>query len=534
METRVKEDKSEAILNSQFLNWNACTNYDLATNGRIWVLWRKGIDFTIIQISDQCITIKGSSLGSPVFISAIYGSNDGSARMRLWQTIREVDHIVNQSPWTLGVDFNIFLHSEESSDHELLGNYVTPDMKDFQDLSQDIDIMDHPYFGPTFTWSNKQQEFFLARKLDRVMINSTWASYFPHSFVEFLSPSIFDHCMATMWLSKDSPINRPKPFKFFNFWAAHSNFLNVVRHSWLPTIHGNPMTTLITKLKRLKITLKSFNKDNFSNISDRVKLKRLELEQQQILTLKGEESIVKEIGLQEDLILLEEAEAEFLKQKAKVQCIRDGDKNSKFFHSIVASKNKRNIIRVLVDDSGCILESFDSMSQEVLSFYSNMLGSADASLKEVDPNLLKELIDYSLPSEASTNFIRDITDEEIHNAIFCQGNDKAPGPDGFTPLFFKKTWPIFGRDIIAAVRYFFSHIFINPAFNSTIIALVPKIPNPSTVKDFRPISRCSVIYKAISKILVSRLNFYIPDIVSLNQSTFIRGKSIMDNTFLTQ
>ncbi|XP_039016262.1 uncharacterized protein LOC120146839 [Hibiscus syriacus] len=292
---------------------------------------------------------------------------------------------------------------------------------------------------------------------------------------EYISKNLFGLLFSDIWLFKDSPVNRPKPFKF---WAAHPNFLNVVRLSWHHAVHGNPMTILFSKLKRLKVSLKSFNKENFSNILDRVKLKRLELEQQQIRTLKGEDSIVKEIGLQADLNSLEEAEAYFFKQKAKVQWIRDGDKNSKFFHFIVACRNKRDTIRVSVDDRGCRLESFDSMSQEVLSFYTNLLGTVDSSLKEIDPNLLNDLLNYSLPPEAATSLIRDVTDEEIKKAIFGQGNDKAPGPDGFTPLFFKETWHIVGKDVIAVVKFFFTNSFMNSSLNSTVIALVLKIPNP--------------------------------------------------------
>nr|GFC69675.1 RNA-directed DNA polymerase, eukaryota, reverse transcriptase zinc-binding domain protein [Tanacetum cinerariifolium] len=35
--------------------------------------------------------------------------------------------------------------------------------------------------------------------------------------------------------------------------------------------------------------------------------------------------------------------------------------------------------------------------------------------------------------------VRDITDVEIKEAIFGIGDEKAPGPDGFTFVFFKKS-----------------------------------------------------------------------------------------------
>ncbi|XP_039064868.1 uncharacterized protein LOC120210139 [Hibiscus syriacus] len=413
LETRIKVDKSETIFCSKFSNWNFCSNYDYAINGRIWMLWRKGIDLSIIQVADQCITAKGNFQGKPVFISSIYGSNDGVHRRQLWQKIKDVESIVDQSPWVLGGDYNIFLHSQESSDHDLLGHYLTPDMKDFQVFTQELALHDHPFFGPNFTWSNKQQELFLARKLDRVLVNPRWDSAFPNSFVEFLAPGVSDHCMAVIWLSKDPPASRPKPFKFFNFWTAHPVFLSNVRQSWSHNVLGNPMTALFSKLKRLKICLKGFNIEHYSNLSDRVKLKRAELEHQQLLTLKGENAIEKELELQDQLKILEEAETNILKQKAKIQWMRDGDKNTKFFHSIVAFKNKRDTLRILVDDSGNRLETYDDMSKEVVSFFSKLLGSSDPMVKDTDPALLNNLLNFSMSAEASSNLVKEVTEEEI-------------------------------------------------------------------------------------------------------------------------
>ncbi|KAE8662687.1 Arabinogalactan peptide 20 [Hibiscus syriacus] len=131
---------------------------------RIWVLWRKGIDLSIIQVSDQSITVKGG-------------------------------------------DFNVILHSNESSDHEFLGHYLSSDMKDFQYITQELELQDHLYFGPSFTWSNKQQNF--------------------------------DHCMAILWLYEELSVNKPKPFKFFNFWTLHPSFMIEVRQSWHDSAQGN-------------------------------------------------------------------------------------------------------------------------------------------------------------------------------------------------------------------------------------------------------------------------------------------------------
>ncbi|XP_039053542.1 uncharacterized protein LOC120195655 [Hibiscus syriacus] len=245
--------------------------------------------------------------------------------------------------------------------------------------------------------------------------------------------------MALVRLNREVQTNRPKPFKFFNFWTVHPNFLNEVIQSWQPSIKGNLKKVLFLKLKCLKVCLKIINKECYSDISTPVLEKKNELEQIQLYTLRGEDTIEKELFLQNELLSLEEAEGMFLKQKAKVQWLKEGDKCTKIFHSIISGKNKRDTIRILVIDQGRRLESFEGMASEISVFYSCLLGTADSGVKNYEPNLLKNLMQFNLPSNYSFNLVKEVTGEEIKEAIFNQGNDKAPYPDRFTPYFFKKS-----------------------------------------------------------------------------------------------
>nr|GEV37454.1 hypothetical protein [Tanacetum cinerariifolium] len=87
----------------------------------------------------------------------------------------------------------------------------------------------------------------------------------------------------------------------------------------------------------------------------------------------------------------------------------------------------------------------------------------------------------------------DITNEEIKEAMFGIGNDKALGPDGFTSVFFKRSWNIMGEDVCDAIKEFFKTNRLLGEVNATLITLVPKIQHPNKVSDFRPIACCNVI-----------------------------------------
>ena len=68
--------------------------------------------------------------------------------------------------------------------------------------------------------------------------------------------------------------------------------------------------------------------------------------------------------------------------------------------------------------------------------------------------------------------------------------------------------------------------------NHTFITLIPKVDQPHTTAQFRPISLCTTLYKIISKILANRLRPLLNKILSPFQSAFIPGRSIHDNILI--
>lgn len=81
--------------------------------------------------------------------------------------------------------------------------------------------------------------------------------------------------------------------------------------------------------------------------------------------------------------------------------------------------------------------------------------------------------------------------------VFSMNPDNAPGMDGMTPLFFQKIWEVVKNDVIQAIQDFFLLGCMLKSIKHTIISLIPKILNLIGLKNYRPISLCSVLYKII-------------------------------------
>uniref|UniRef100_A0A453E7K8 Reverse transcriptase domain-containing protein n=1 Tax=Aegilops tauschii subsp. strangulata TaxID=200361 RepID=A0A453E7K8_AEGTS len=124
------------------------------------------------------------------------------------------------------------------------------------------------------------------------------------------------------------------------------------------------------------------------------------------------------------------------------------------------------------------------------------------------------------------------SEEEVSNALFQIGPIKAPGTDGLPARFFQRNRAVLKIEIIAAVLDLFKSGVMPEGVNDTTIVLIPKVPHPKELKDFRPVSLCNVLYKIVSKCLVNRLRPLLGELISENQSAFIPGRLISDNSII--
>ncbi|KAK4382503.1 hypothetical protein Sango_2864600 [Sesamum angolense] len=141
---------------------------------------------------------------------------------------------------------------------------------------------------------------------------------------------------------------------------------------------------------------------------------------------------------------------------------------------------------------------------------------------------------HILTDDEARAIIRPVTIDEVKTTFFDIEEDKAPGPDGFSLGFFKAAWPVVGEEVSNAIRDFFKTGRLLKQLNATLLTLIPKVRNPQSVAEFRPISCCNVIYKVITKILVSRIREILDLLISPSQNAFVPGQLISDNVLLTQ
>ncbi|GJX30864.1 RNA-directed DNA polymerase, eukaryota, reverse transcriptase zinc-binding domain protein [Tanacetum coccineum] len=168
-----------------------------------------------------------------------------------------------------------------------------------------------------------------------------------------------------------------------------------------------------------------------------------------------------------------------------------------------------------------------TIKDALLQFYKVKFQAQDSHI--VFPNLP---FSQTLNCRDRDNLERQVTLEEIKEAIWDCGSSKAPGRDGYTFAFVKKIWGTIQKDTHEFVNYFFVSNTMPSGGNSSFFTLIPKVNNPTFINDFRPISLIGIHYKIIAKILANRLAKVIDKIVSKEQSAFITSRQILDGPLI--
>ncbi|GJY52436.1 RNA-directed DNA polymerase, eukaryota, reverse transcriptase zinc-binding domain protein, partial [Tanacetum coccineum] len=476
IETRIKAQKLQKIGDAVFKSWSWIEN---------------------MKYCDKGCRIMGSLY---LFCTIVYAANGGMERIDLWKELKLHKGVVGKDAWIIMGDMNVTL---DPSEHSAGGSTMTKDMNEFKECVNEIEIED---------------------KLDRAMGNENLISKYPQSHAVFLPYLISDHCPVVLAIPNSLQAKK-KAFRFANFITNKKEFKEEVAKHWRSCTNRCKMFRVVKDLKTLKNPLKALawkNGDIFENVKDlRDKLKEVQ-------TRIDEDPSNKRLRVEESTILMKynsatKDEELLLFQKAKIKWLSVRDRNNEFFHRMVKNRNHRNRINAIHDEDGRRYEG-DKVAEQFVKHFQNFLGNSIPVEKIVG---MEDLFKNKLETEEAEYMVRDVSNEEIKHAIFQIEDNKAPGPDGYSSYFYKKSWDIIGEDICSAVKEFFSTGKMLSEINYTNIALVPKIKTPAKVSDYRPIACCNVIFKCISKVITERIKNCLGKLVNQNQDNILISQELL-------
>ena len=186
-------------------------------------------------------------------------------------------------------------------------------------------------------------------------------------------------------------------------------------------------------------------------------------------------------------------------QRSRDRFIKEGDRNTSYFHAIASQRKRKKKIDVLDGPLGPV-DSDAEMLSVASDFYKNLFAREERANISLGNNFWDPR-DLLTPEE-SEGLEKPFTEEVIKQAVFDSYASCAPGPDGFSFLFYQKFWDLIKTDFMSLVRDFESGSLNVARLNYAIITLIPKEPDARDMKKFRPISLGNCSLKIILKLLL--------------------------------
>ncbi|KAA3458346.1 reverse transcriptase [Gossypium australe] len=421
------------------------------------------------------VEVQDNECGTKWRLTGFYGHPDERQRRDYWNFLRQIntDQFV---PWVVIGDFN--------------------------EITNDCKLVDLGFKGHWFTWERGRiKSTNIRERLDRGVAMLNWIELFSSYQVEHLSHSFSDHCpvlLDTFGRERNGLEHKKHEFRFEAKWCLDDTFEDM---TWS----------------------KDRSKDDKKNrvaLEDRLNCLYNEEVSDDILTEMAE--------IQLGLNLEADKEEVFWEQRARVNWLQHGDRNTSFFHNMAGQRISRGRVLVLEDEFGNRATEREEMLKIASTYFEKLFSASDG---EPDEHILG-LVKRSVTSSMNEILLQKYTEGEIFQAVKEMPSLKAPGIDGFAAVFFQKYWHLVGANISKYCLAILNGHSDVGGINRTRIVLIPKVDKPKTMSQFRPISLCNVLYKIIAKVLVNRMSNILGDCINEAQGAFIPGRLISDNVLI--
>ncbi|CAL9013386.1 unnamed protein product, partial [Prunus brigantina] len=461
--------------------------------GGLALFWRSGWDLRLLSSSVGHIHVLiTESNGSQVYLTGFYGHPETQQRHHSWELLRRLSHTV-QGAWMVMA-------------------------------LEDCRLSSTSFTGYPFTWARSYPDgSMVEERLDRCVANGVFFDRYSHLTTNHLVAVGSDHYPILVEACVEDPeasAKRSRRFHFEEMWTKEPDFDKVIEEAWKVT---DGVEGVRSSLSLCAKELKTWNHVHFGNVRNQLKYAYKELAALQG-RLTTDQSVLK-AKVEKTISELLEKQETMWRQRSRVAWLKEGDKNTRFFHGRASSRSKRNRVDGIFDENHVWQNDERRIGDLFCDYFKTLFSSSGSQQMERILNEVRPVITNAMNDQLLQPFTR----EELEHTLFQMFPTKAPGHDGMPALFFQKYWHIVGDKVANKCLQILNGEGSVREFNHTLIALIPKVKMPTTVSEFRPISLCTTVYKMIAKTIANRLKFVLPHVITENQSAFVPNRMILDN-----
>ncbi|XP_074303359.1 uncharacterized protein LOC141637839 [Silene latifolia] len=303
-------------------------------------------------------------------------------------------------------------------------------MNNFRDAVDECGLRDLPYEGYAFTFDNGQAgDANRQCRLDRAMVNGGWSDKFPYAKLLHLDREWSDHAPIKVLFNGrgESEGRAPKMFRFEQIWVGQDGCEEAVKRAW-----EVDNRELLNSLQRCATELKEWKGGTIGKVmrdlqKKRKRLKFLNEGRRSAREVEERRKIVHEIA---DLLRQEET---FWRQRSRALWLRDGDRNTKFFHQKASQIKEKNNIAKLIDERGRVVSDRQGMAACAVRYFRGLFTSDQ-------PENFEELltgVEGRVTEAMNEGLQEEYHGDEVVEALSQMHPLKAPGLDGMNGLFYQ-------------------------------------------------------------------------------------------------
>ncbi len=327
------------------------------------------VDFWVGSFSVNTVLLRRVD-GTSFTISNVYGPTRVELKGVFLQELRDLESRV-VGVWTLLGDFNLLFSCHDKNGP--LANAT--DTLSFRNVISSLGLLDIPLSNRAFTWSNGRACPILER-LDRAFVSRDWQLHFPRSSLKALARPCSDH--SPLLLTAYSFVPAPQLFRFESFWLRYRGASDLIGESWVPSgAEGDPALRFASKLSSLSGKLKDWSaglSPYFSRLAA-LCLSWIEwLDKAEEFRLLGAGEVRLRCQLRERFDELSLQIEMKWKQRSRIQWLKVGDSNSKFFHAFANTRRNQNYISSIAAGPN-LLSGHASIASHLFSFFKQQLGA---------------------------------------------------------------------------------------------------------------------------------------------------------------
>ena len=217
----------------------------------------------------------------------------------------------------------------------------------------------------------------------------------------------------------------------------------------------------------------------------------------------------------------------------------ESEAGSKLFFQQEKWRGEQRYIGILEVDSGKkdgstkLIESQPEIEEEIHRFYKDLYTKrATKSTKEDMKSFMGEgydsfenILGRKLPGTVQEKLEKPISQEEVMQALLKGKHGKAPGITGFTREFYQTFAAVLIGPIMKYIKFTEEEGQISDQHRMGIITLLPKgTKSKRDLRNWRPITLLTTLYKIISGTIAERVKTVLPHIIGEDQKGFVDGR----------